>query len=77
MSATYFGLGLNFQPKSMLPVISPVFSSPKRYDYLLKMSYPCPASDKLFEEALASKLAVEFAERERKLFVDLSKFVGE
>ncbi|VDK20904.1 unnamed protein product [Taenia asiatica] len=75
LSATYFGLGLNSNVGAEFPVLPAVFSSPKRYDYLLKMSYPCPAFNKLFEEALNSDLTREFAKDIRGLFEDLRNFV--
>ncbi|EUB54900.1 Putative acid phosphatase [Echinococcus granulosus] len=71
LSATYFGLGLNFNAEVELPILPAVFSSPKRYDYLLKMSYPCPAFNKLFKKALNSNLTRDFAEGVRVLFEDL------
>ncbi|KAL5111464.1 putative acid phosphatase 5 [Taenia crassiceps] len=75
LSATYFGLGLNSNAGVEFPILPPVFSSPKRYDYLLKMSYPCPAFNKLFEEALNSNLSRNFAKSVRGLFEDLKNFV--
>lgn len=40
------------------------------------MSYPCPAFNKLFEEALNSNLTRDFAKDMRGLFEDLKNLVG-
>ncbi|VDM32386.1 unnamed protein product [Hydatigera taeniaeformis] len=74
LSATYFGLGLDSSKEVKLPVLPAVFSSPKRHDYLLKMSYPCSAFDKLYEKALTSNLTRDFINRMRGLFDDLNNF---
>ncbi|KAM3171686.1 hypothetical protein ACTXT7_016115 [Hymenolepis weldensis] len=71
LSGTYFGLGLNSNSTSGLPHVPPVFSSPKRYDSLLKMSYPCPAFSELFKASLDSNLSREFSQSELKLFEEL------
>ncbi|VDO07913.1 unnamed protein product [Rodentolepis nana] len=73
-SATYFSLGLNSLTSSELPHLPPVFSSPKKHDSLLKMSYPCPAFSKLFTAFLDSNLSREFAQTELKLFEELKNF---
>nr|CDS26741.1 lysosomal acid phosphatase [Hymenolepis microstoma] len=74
LSGTYFSLGLNSLSTSGLPHVLPVFSSPKQYDSLLKMSYPCPAFSKLFKALLDSNLSREFAQSELKLFDELKNF---
>lgn len=76
LSGTYFGLGLNSNSTSGLPHVPPVFSSPKRYDSLLKMSYPCPAFSELFKASLDSNLSREFSQSELKLFEELKNFTG-
>ncbi|KAM7539900.1 hypothetical protein Aperf_G00000030669 [Anoplocephala perfoliata] len=74
LSATYFALGLNSKSPSQIPLVPPIFSSPKRYDSLLKMSSPCPAFKKVIEASLESGLSRDFAQSERRLFKELKNF---
>ncbi|VDD83697.1 unnamed protein product [Mesocestoides corti] len=74
LSAAYFGLGFKLNASNELPLLSAVFSTPKRYDSLLKMSSPCPAFKRLMRQSLNSNLAKDFANGERQLFEDLKEF---
>nr|VZI01766.1 unnamed protein product [Spirometra erinaceieuropaei] len=47
MSANYFSCGLYQRLEGQLPIMPPIFSSPKKYDSLLKVSSPCPAFKRL------------------------------
>ncbi len=77
LSATYFGLGLNSELKSGdLPILPAVFSAPKRYDGILKVSSPCPAFKKLARESVLSDLAINFAAKEKQFFQELSEFAS-
>lgn len=76
MSANFFSHGLYSSSQDDLPQIPPIYSSPKMFDELLKVSCPCPVFQKLLKESVYSDLAVSFAKRELPLFQKLNEILG-
>ncbi|BHF60750.1 mitochondrial acyl carrier protein [Sparganum proliferum] len=73
MSANYFSYGLYQRSEGQLPILPPIFSSPKKYDSLLKVSSPCPAFKRLVSDTLNADSAIAFAKRELLLYNTLQK----